>query len=32
MRDVEIRYYKRVFNEKDNGIKQMWKTLSPIPS
>ena len=30
IRKAEIKYYKRVFNEKENGIKQMWKTLSPI--
>ena len=30
IRGAEIKYYKRVFNEKENGIKQMWKTLSPI--
>ena len=30
IREAEIKYYKRVFNEKENGIKQMWKTLSPI--
>ena len=30
IREAEIRYYKRVFSEKENGIKQMWKTLSPI--
>ena len=30
IRNAEIKYYKRVFNEKENGIKQMWKTLSPI--
>ena len=23
--EAEIKYYKRVFNEKENGIKQMWK-------
>ena len=30
IRKTEIKYYKRVFNEKENGIKQMWKTLSAI--
>ena len=28
--EAEISYYKKLFNEKENGIKQMWKTLSPI--
>ena len=30
IREAEISYYKKRFNEKENGIKQMWKTLSPI--
>ena len=30
IREAEISYYKKLFNEKENGIKQMWKTLSPI--
>ena len=30
IRETEISYYKKLFNEKENGIKQMWKTLSPI--
>ena len=30
IREEEISYYKKLFNEKENGIKQMWKTLSPI--
>ena len=30
IREAEISYYKKLFNEKENGIKQMWKTLSSI--
>ena len=30
IREAEISYYKKLFNEKENGTKQMWKTLSPI--
>ena len=30
IREAEAKYYKRVFDEKENGIKQMWKILSPI--
>ena len=33
IREAEISYYKKLFNEKENGIKQIlapWKTLSPI--
>ena len=30
IREAEISYYKKLFNEKENGIKQMWKTLSNI--
>ena len=30
IREAEISYYKKLFNEKESGIKQMWKTLSPI--
>ena len=30
IREAEISYYKKLFNEKENGIKQLWKTLSPI--
>ena len=30
IRGEEISYSKNLFNEKENGIKKMWKTLSPI--
>ena len=30
LRQEENNYYKKIFNEKENGIKQMWKYLGPI--
>ena len=30
LRQEENNYYKKIFNEKENEIKQMWKYLGPI--
>ena len=30
IREAEISYCKKLFNKKENGIRQMWKTFSPI--
>ena len=29
IQEAEISYYKKLFNEQENRIKLMWKTLSP---
>ena len=30
IREAEISYYKKLFNENESGIKQLWRTLSLI--
>ena len=30
LREEESKYYKNLFNEKQNGIQKMWKNLAPL--